>query len=144
MSLAILVPMVVVGVSLVIAAIHFSGLSHRTRIGDEAAVRARFALDYPLDTVVSVEPTADRRAAFLALDDGAVGIVECFGDRYVTERVTARDLARIERNGAGLALKSRDVTWSGGAYEFNGEAAAARIAGLLGGNAAMQPVKENA
>ena len=36
MSLAILVPMVVVGVSLVIAAIHFSGLSHRTRIGDEA------------------------------------------------------------------------------------------------------------
>lgn len=135
MSLAILVPMVVVGVSLVIAAVHFSGLSRPARIGGDEAVRARYALDYPLDTVSSVEITADRRAAFLALRDSAAGIVECFGDRYVTERVTSGDLATVARQGVELELKSRDITWSGGMYVFDDEKQAARVAALLAGEA---------
>ena len=52
--------------------------------------------------------------------------------------------ALTKQNGAALALKSRDVTWSGGNYEFNGDAPAARIAALLGGVTAIAPVKEDA
>lgn len=144
MSLAILVPLVIVGVSLVIATIHFSGLSKRARIEDEAAARARYAFDYPLDHVASVDLTGDRRAAFLMLADGAVGIVQCFGDRYVTERLLAGGSARVDMQDGALAIAGTDLTWAGGIYRFDDAETVKRLAARISDNPAQNRQKEHA
>lgn len=141
MSLAILVPLVVVGVSLVVLAIHFSGLSRPARIGSDEEVRARYAYDYPLDTVQSMDVTTDRRAAFLAVEGGVLGIVESFGDGYVTERLAPGADIDIATDGAAIRVRSGDVTWLGGTYSFDTVEQANRIAAIMAGGA-VQTEKE--
>lgn len=144
MSLAILVPLVIVGVSLVIATIHLSGLSKRARIEDDAAARTRYAFDYPLDDVALVDLTSDGRAAFLTLADGAIGIVQCFGDRYVTERLVADGSVRVDVRDGALAIAGPDMTWAGGIYRFGDAETAKRLAARISGEPARNRQKEHA
>lgn len=133
MSLGLLVVMVVVGVSGVVLIVHLTGGSRRARLADEAAARARFGVDYPDLAIVAVHLTKEGDAAFLALNDGRVGIVAAIGDRFLTRLIATHDLAGAPRvSGATLALRLRDFTWPGGTFTFAGEEEAGAVAALLG------------
>lgn len=133
MSLGLLVVMVVVGVSGVVLIVHLTGGSRRARLADEAAARARFGVDHPDLAIVAVHLTKEGDAAFLALDDGHVGIVAAIGDRFLTRLVRAPDLAAPPRvAGAVLLLRFRDFTWPGGSFTFDREDEARAVAALLG------------
>ncbi|HRP78458.1 MAG TPA: hypothetical protein PL183_05060 [Aquamicrobium sp.] len=132
MSLTLLVAMVVAGVSGVVLVVHLTGGSRRARLEDEAAARARFGLDFPDLAVEAVHLTAAADAAFLALGDGRVGIVQAIGDRFLTRVVAARDLAGAPQvTGATLRLRLKDFTWKGGAFTFADEEAADAVGRLL-------------
>jgi len=132
MSLTLLVAMVVVGVSGVVLIVHLTGGSRPARLADETAARARFALDFPDLDVRAVHPTAEGDAAFLALGDGRVGIVQAVGSKFLTRVIAARDLAGAPRTtNATVMLRLRDFTWPGGVFTFAGAEEARRVEGLL-------------
>ena len=132
MDLTLLVAMVVVGVSGVVLIVHLTGGSRRARLDGEAAARARFGVDFPDLGVETVHLTAAADAAFLALGDGRVGIVQAIGDKFLTRVVAARDLAGAPRvTGATLTLRLKDFTWKGGAFTFADEETAGAVGRLL-------------
>ena len=132
MSLGLLAILVVIGVSGVVLVVHLTGGSRRARLEDEATARARFGVDYPDLAVMAVHPTHEGDAAFLALEDGRVGIVAAIGDRFLTRVVGAADLAAPPRvAGVVLTLRLRDFTWPGGAFTFAGEGEARAVAALF-------------
>lgn len=101
MPLEILAIMVVAGLSLVIAAVHFSGLSHVARFdGDDQAIN-RFNEDYPDEKVCSVFIAAGNKTAFLELADGRTGLVQAVGDRFLTRVINRAAVAeaKADRNG---------------------------------------------
>lgn len=135
MSLAVLVALVAIGVSLVIAAVHFSGGSKRAVIRDSAHARQLFGRDYPDIPTSGADLTTDRENAFLLLPAGAVGIVHVVGDGYLTRLVSVADVASLQlRQPATLSLRFRDFTWTGGHFTF-AEPATARHFAL-----ALQPL----
>lgn len=132
MSLGLLVVMVVVGVSGVVLIVHLTGGSKRARLADEAAARARFGVDYPDCGVTAIHLTKEGDAAFLALDDGRIGIVAAIGDRFLTRLVAMHDLAGAPCvSGAMLSLPLRDFTWPGGTFTFAGEDEAQAVEALI-------------
>ena len=136
MSLGLLAVMVVIGVSGVVLLVHLTGGSRRARLEGELAARTRFGVDHPDLAIVAAYLTQDGDAAFLALEDGRVGIVAAAGDRFLTRLVGAPDLAGTPRvTGATLMLRLRDFTWPGGAFTFAGEGEARAVAALFAARA---------
>lgn len=132
MSLPLLVAIVVIGISLTVAAVHFTGGSKVASIDDEAEARGIFARDFPDERPHSVEITRDRQSAFLALPGGRTGIVQSFGDGYFTRIATPTDVAALAlRDPATVSLRFRDFTWTGGHFAFADTAAAAAVAQAL-------------
>ena len=136
MSLALLVAMVVAGVSGVVLLVHLTGGGKPARLADEAAALARFALDFPDFDVRSVHLTREGDAAFLALGDGPmgarVGIVQAVGGKFLTRVIAGRDLAGAPRAAnATLMLRLGDFTWPGGMFTFAGPDEARAVEGLL-------------
>lgn len=132
MSLAILVPLVIVGVALIVATVHFSGLSRPAIVPQKPEELAPiFGLDYPLERVVAVAVDKPRQIAFLTLESGRTGVIQAFGDRYVTRVMVPADMASVATSGPTLMLKAHDFTWSGGSFRMQNDAVAAELAGRL-------------
>lgn len=132
MSLGLLVAMVVVGVSGVVLLVHLTGGSAPARLAGEAAARERFAFDFPDLGVRSVHLTRAGDAAFLALEDGRVGIVQAIGGKFLTRLVAAGDLAGPPRStDSTLALRLKDFTWPGGIFTFDGSNETRAVEALL-------------
>lgn len=132
MSLPILVAMVALGISLTVAAVHFTGGSRRATIADAAQAGRIFGLDFPDETTGAVTITADRLTAFLGLDGGRTGIVQAFGDGFLTRIVSPDDVAAIDLpEPTAVVLRLRDFTWTGGRFVFADSAAAVMIAAAL-------------
>lgn len=137
MSLTLLVVIVVAGIAGVVAAVHLTGGSALARLADEAAALERFARDFPDLRVRSVHRTQGGDAAFLALDDGRVGVVAAVGGKFLTRVVAGSDLAGAPRaSRATVAMRLRDFTWPGGIFSFadaeQAEAVTAMFAALRG------------
>lgn len=132
MSLPILVAIVVAGISLVVAAVHWTGGSSVATIADADHARRLFGADFPDETPEGVAITNDRQSAFLALPEGRTGIVQSFGDGYVTRIAAARDVAAITlRPPATVSIRFRDFTWTGGHFAFAEAGAATEVAARL-------------
>jgi hypothetical protein len=132
MSLPVLVILVVVGIAAIVLAVHLTGGTRTAVLADEAAARARFAVDYPREQPAGVRLTLSRDAAFLDLADGRTGIVRAFGGQFLTRIVAASDLARVERPSAtALVVVARDLTWRGGSFDFASAADADAVAARL-------------
>ena len=140
MSLPVLVVLVVVGISAIVLAVHLTGGTRNAVLADEAAARARFALDHPREHPTAVRLTKAREAAFLELDRGRIGIVQSFGDRFLTRIVTAADVERADRPAPDqIVLAFRDFTWRGGRFDLASADDAGRIAeGLMPAAAAQR------
>lgn len=132
MSLPALVALVLVGISVVVAAVHLTGGSKIADIDDEGHARRIFALDFPEEKPAEVIITADRHSAFLLLGNGRVGMVQSFGDGFFTRIAAAEDVAAVGfREHGAISIRFRDFTWTGGNFRFGEEGEAARIAAVL-------------
>ncbi|RVC48013.1 MAG: hypothetical protein EOS65_20915 [Mesorhizobium sp.] len=132
MSLPILVALVVFGIALSVAAVHFTGgTTTATLTGTDQALQ-RFAEDFPDEKPAVVRLTADRRAAFLELGPARAGIVSSIGDCFLTRIVTPRDiLALTVDDQLSISIRPNDFTWQGGRFAFADEADAKAVAAAL-------------
>lgn len=119
MSLPVLVAIVVFGIALLVAAVHFTGGSRKARLADARQARDRFAQDYPDEQAVSVRLTSDSQTAFLELGRGRLGIVQAIGDCFLTRLVIPEDVAVLTAADAhAINLRLADFTWKGGRFIF--------------------------
>lgn len=120
MSLPILVAIVVFGIALSVAAVHFTGGSKTATLIDAEHARGRFADDFPDELVASVRLTGDNRTAFLDLGRGRTGIVHSVGDCFLTRMVTSGDIAALDSvDPSSISLRLADFTWKGGRFVFS-------------------------
>lgn len=133
MSLPILVALVVMGISIAVAAVHFTGGSVKARLTDSEQARIRFWEDFPDEEIAEVHLTRNAAAAILELDGSRLGIVQRFGDKFLTRIVSAKDVAYIGmlREGTVL-LKFHDFTWGGGEFRFAQEETPRIVRNVLG------------
>ncbi|MDH4985124.1 hypothetical protein QEZ47_06140 [Aminobacter anthyllidis] len=145
MSLPVLVAMVVVGIAAVIAAVHLSGGSVRTRLSGTDQALQRFAMDFPDVTSSAVFLTEDSGTAFLLLENGSVGIVRSIGDKFLTRIVARADVAALRAlDDRTVSLRLRDFTWNGGDFRFADTEAAGTLLATLSGNVGAYGTRENA
>lgn len=134
MSLTVLVMIVVVGIVTAVAAVHFTGGSVKAKLAGPDQVGARFAEDFPGEEIATIRITENAETAFLDLAVGRTGIVQSFGDKFLTRIVSSQDVARVERTGnAGVSILFHDFTWGGGDFRFADAEAAEAVFGALGG-----------
>lgn len=128
MSLPILVAMVVIGITAAVLAVHLTGGSAKARLAGPDQARRRFAEDFPDEKVLAVRLTSDDETAFLELGNERLGIVQVFGDKFLTRIVSPKDVARIDAPGpAVVSIRLRDFTWGGGEFRFDDEDAASAV-----------------
>lgn len=132
MSLPVLVAIVAIGIAIVVLAIHLTGGSKVALFDSETLAKARFAQDFPDEQAVAVHTTTDRRSAFLELGHGRVGLVHSIGARFLTRLLMPADIVSLRRAGdAAVLLRTGDITFAGGRFEFADRAAADRVAAIL-------------
>ncbi|MGE0283349.1 MAG: hypothetical protein AB7P20_22390 [Rhizobiaceae bacterium] len=132
MSLPILVAIVVVGIALTVAAVHFTGGSKVSIVADTEHARQLFFADHPDAQPGKVEITVDRRSAFLELPDKRIGIIQSFGDGFFTRIVSRSDIAQIKlREPATLSIRFRDFSWTGGHFTFSASSIARSLHAAL-------------
>ncbi|BCH25220.1 hypothetical protein MesoLjLc_49950 [Mesorhizobium sp. L-8-10] len=132
MTLPVLIAIVVVGIALVVVAVHLTGGSRVATIGGDDHARQLFQQDFPDELPGHVAITTDRMSAFLALSGGRTGIVQSFGDGYFTRMTAPKDVAAVTlRPPATVSIRFRDFTWTGGHFTFAQESEARAVAAAL-------------
>ncbi len=132
MSLPILVAIVAIGISLTVAAVHFTGGSRPALVADADHARQIFLGDFPDERPSAATLTTDGRSAFLALTGGRMGIVQSFGDGFFTRIASPGDVASVQlREPATVSIRFRDFTWTGGRFAFAEVRAAEAIVSAL-------------
>ena len=133
MSLPVLVAIVVLGIALSVAAVHFTGGSKTAALAGPDQALTRFAEDFPDDIATRVRLTADARTAFLDIGQGRIGIVHGIGDCFLTRIVTPRDVTALVAEGAGVvSFRLADFTWKGGRFSFGDAVDAQDLLNALG------------
>ncbi|TPI83452.1 hypothetical protein [Mesorhizobium sp. B2-8-9] len=131
MSLPVLVVLVVFGIALSVAAVHFTGGTTTATLAGADHALARFAEDFPDERPGSIRLTADSHAAFLDLGPQRCGIVRSIGDCFLTRIVTPQDILALTREGNVVSLRLNDFTWKGGRFAFADETGALAVAAAL-------------
>jgi hypothetical protein len=131
MSLPVLVVLVVVGIALSVAAVHFTGGTTTATLAGADQALARFTEDFPDERPGAVRLTADNHTAFLDLGAQRCGIVQSIGDCFLTRIVTPQDLLALAREGDAVSLRLKGFTWKGGRFAFANEADARAVAAAL-------------
>lgn len=119
MSLPVLVAIVVLGIALSVAAVHFTGGSKTATLAGPNQALLRFAEDFPDEAARAIRLTADAKTAFLELGRGRIGIVHGIGDCFLTRIVTAADVSVSNSHETNIILmRLKDFTWKGGRFRF--------------------------
>lgn len=132
MPLPLLVAIVVLGISLVVLAVHLTGGSRLAEIASLEEAMERFAIDYPDARMAHGFVSADRRDAVLELTDGHAGLVHVVGRNYLTRVVARGEMAARVRDGGGVVdLDTGDLTWPRAHMTFNDAETARKVADLF-------------
>ncbi|RWM08442.1 MAG: hypothetical protein EOR72_28180 [Mesorhizobium sp.] len=131
MGLPVLVVLVVLGIALSVAAVHFAGGTTTATLAGADQALARFAEDFPDEKPGAMRLTADNHAAFVDLGPQRCGIVHSIGDCFLTRIVTPNEILTVTREGNVVSLRLNDFTWKGGSFLFVGEADARAVAATL-------------
>lgn len=132
MSLPVLAMLVVVGISLIVLAIHLTGGGRLAVLDGEDHARAIFAADHPDQHASRVDVTADRRSAFLHLERGRSGLVHAMGLKFLTRVYAPGEVGTVTRDGdRALVVRSTDFTFGGGHFAFADAGTADSVARLL-------------
>ena len=129
MTLQLLVFIVVTGILLVVAAVHFTGGGETARIESEQRAVSRFNADFPEDKIINVWRAEDGATAILAFNGGA-GIIRVIGDKLITRRIPDHSVA-VSRKGRELALSLNERIWRGCVVHLTNEAEAAECEAAL-------------
>lgn len=128
MSIGLLVMVVVLGIGLVVAAVHYSGGSRKTDNRDPGTAILEFGRAYPTEAIRSVILTDDGDTAFLRLADGRTGFLQSMGKHYVARIIDpAYVRATPLEQGHGMTLLFRESTLKGGDYRFRSDKDAAEV-----------------
>jgi hypothetical protein len=139
MSLPVLVAIVVFGIALSVAAVHFTGGSRTAMFVDADQALSRFAEDFPDEVIAKICLTTDGRTAFLDLGRGRVGIVHSFGDCFLTRIATSADILALKAvDTRSISLRLADFTWKGGQFVFSNADDASAVMAALKPQAASQ------
>jgi hypothetical protein len=90
LPLSVLVPLVVVGISGVVLLTWWLGWARPAVLSSAEETAREFLRDYEDQTVLSVALASDGLGALMQLEDGDVGLIFSFGDKFVTRRLTAQ------------------------------------------------------
>lgn len=132
MSLPVLAALVVIGVGMIVAAIHFTGGSRGASLDTPEAARERFAIDFPSLAIGRTHVTIDRRSAFLEVADGRVGLVHAVGAKFLTRLYGPVDVTSLRRSGeSAVLIRFSDFTFPGARFEFENSADADRVAHIF-------------
>lgn len=132
MSLPLLVAIVVIGISVGVLAVHFTGGSKIATLADDGHAARLLLADFPNERPGQAHLTQDLQSAFMQLPGGRVGIVQAFGDGFFTRIITAGDIASLRvRDPAILSIRFRDFTWTGGNFHFAERAVVDTFASIL-------------
>lgn len=135
MSLPILAALVVIGVGMIVAAIHFTGGSRAASIDTAEAAVERFAIDYPDLSIGRTHVTLDRRSAILEVADSRVGLVHAVGAKFLTRLYGPADVTSLRRSGqSAILIRFSDFTFPGARFEFATAEDADRVAQMLAGS----------
>lgn len=137
MPIEILAAMVVAGLAIAIGAVYLAGLSKPAKLSDAGQAKARFAEDYPRESVAECRLTAASGAAFLRLDSGRIGLVTAFGAKFVT-RLFEPPQIRAETDGDTLRLAAPDFTFRQTSFVFADAAEARRVAEWMNGARSLE------
>ncbi len=111
MTLPLLLLLVVIGVSLVVGAVHLAGGSTTSSLLDEEKVHERFAIDFPEFTSTKIVLASDHNVAVLINDRSAIaGLVVVMGAHSLTRKLDAGFLNSVTRSDTGLVLGLADMT----------------------------------
>ncbi|ESY78732.1 hypothetical protein NKI77_04615 [Mesorhizobium opportunistum] len=133
MSLPVLVVLVVFGIALSVAAVHFTGGSRTAMLAGADQALSRFAEDFPDEVAAKVQLTADARTAFLDIGRGRIGIVHSVGDCFLTRIVTASDVSVSDSDETNtILMRLADFTWKGGSFRFASAGDAQALMNALG------------
>ncbi|TJV05889.1 MAG: hypothetical protein E5Y12_06970 [Mesorhizobium sp.] len=133
MSLPVLVVLVVFGIALSVAAVHFTGGTRTAMLAGADQALSRFAEDFPDEVAAKVQLTADARTAFLDIGRGRIGIVHSVGDCFLTRIVTAADVSVSNSDETNTILvRLADFTWKGGSFRFASAGDAQALLNALG------------
>lgn len=112
MPLEILVIMVVAGVSLIVAVVAFSGLSHTARFDDEDHARRLLTEEFPDATFGEGIVSGDGRAAFFRCGNDRIAVAAGMGDRYVLRLFERKAVRPFAVKGDGAAkIRFDDFTF---------------------------------
>lgn len=132
MSLPLLASIVVIGIAIVVFAVHRTGGSKVAMLADADEARRRFAEDYPDVPTGNVLLTENGQAAFIDLGEGKTGIVKSIGGRFLTRIVVSADVEAIrQENENDLKIRFRDFTWRGGEFVFAEPGDARKVTAML-------------
>lgn len=132
MSLGLLAIMVVLGLAVVIGAVHFSGASRPFRLTGQEQAHDALSADFPEETPTGCILSEDGTSAFVTLASGAIVLVSAFGARSLTRVLDASMLSRIDPRGEReLLVQLRDFTLPGGIYRFGSAADRDHVAARL-------------
>jgi hypothetical protein len=110
--------LVIGGISLIVYLVHAAGGSRKARLDNTQVALDRFAEDYPDMKPVGIYLTTDGSAAFLDLQNRSVGLVQGFGDCFLTRVITATDVSKMNAQDLRIKLDFSDFTFKGGTYDF--------------------------
>ena len=111
MTLPLLLLLVVIGVSLVVGAVHLAGGSNISALLDEKAAIERFTIDFPDFENTKTVLASDHNVAVLINDRSAIaGLVVVMGAHSLTRILDADFLYSVTRSDKGLVLGLADMT----------------------------------
>lgn len=128
MNLMVLVAIVAVGLAAVFLALRLSGAGQGRSIDSGAEALAVLQDEYPQAGEGPVVVAADGSAAFVLLEDAAMGIVRVTGRHMATRLVHPRDLRHIRHQADGVvSIGFRELGWSAMTIRFDDSETAARL-----------------
>lgn len=111
MSLTVLILLVVIGVSVVVGAVHLAGGSKQKLLADADAARKRFLIDFPEFDITGVLVSADHKKALLINETGThAGLVVVMGAHSLTRMVDQTLLKSVFRSKTEIVLALTDLT----------------------------------
>lgn len=128
---AIIVPL---GIALIVLVVKYSGLSKVARLGSTADALAVFENDFGGEKHKGkVLLAADNRAAFIQMETpDKLGLVEAFGDRFISRLLSGADVKSITSDGeSSLRIKFIDFTHPSGCYFFDNSGDLKRVGNWL-------------
>lgn len=129
MSLGVLVILVVAGVSLVVAVVAFSGVSHAVRLDSLAQARNLLESEFPQAKLGEGLLAGDGRAAFFRSGNDRIAVAAAFGDRFVLRLYESSAIRDFDVSEDGAAkIRFNDFTFPALRLRFASKADADNLA----------------